>query len=399
MASGLAIFMLASGAASAAYATPVSKPSIDDPVSTLSATAPEILMGDAPSVETNLRSTASMTQSMGQEENRVATPEVNAKVSPDASSLPQTVSVALDGTSQASSRSDSTILAKGKDPNVARYVVESTAGIRIVTAYGSPQQAYESRTTFSFKAGEHPVPGANGSFYIEDSKGDIHGAIMAPWARDSSGTSLPTTYRWDRNTLIQKVDVPASASFPVVADPAWNYTWTAKIYAGSTRDIHGRMHTCFNCYFPVEGAPAAFPRPGQLLPLVVRLAPGFPANNFTCIFGAENFIPGEYGPAGNAIDGDFAFYFNSGPGHIDGPGSMISFDFYGDKNAPGDPKASLLKMKFVVFANITNESPGGVPQPAYLIGAKNTWAKLLSNYTSAVTGVPGGEGQFWSWVN
>lgn len=375
------------------------KTPIDDPIAVLQKTAPEFLTGNADGVTTKASQEDLFgpdVHSLGQE---AGTPKIISTFSPSDSAPPQTVSLYLDGTKRISAHSDSIMVATSDDADTARYVVDSPTGTRIITAYATPRTSYESKTTFSFRPNEHPVPGAHGSFYIEDDKGDVHGAITAPWSRDASGRSLPTTYRWKGNTLIQTVQVPKDASFPVVADPAWTYTWTAKIYTGSTRDVRGRMHTCFNCYFPVEGAPSSFPSPGQLLPLIIRPAPGLPGQNATCIFGAEHFIPNEYGPSGNTIDGDFAFYFTSGPGHVDGPGSMISFDFFGDKSAPGDPKAALLKMKFVVFANVTNDSPAGVPQPLYLIFAKNTWAKFLSNYTSAVTGVPGGEGQFWAWTN
>lgn len=159
------------------------------------------------------------------------------------------------------------------------------------------------------------------------------------------------------------------------------------------------MHSCFNCIFPVEGAPAAFPRPKQTLPLVVRLSDLWPfnsPNNFTCIFGEEHYVNRKFGVGSNILDGDFACYFNSGPGHVDGPGSMISFDFYGKGNSQ-----PLTKMQFVVFASITNSNPAGIPNWTYLIGAKSTWGTFIQKYlksymnTNEIRAIMGS----WMWNN
>jgi hypothetical protein len=58
---------------------------------------------------------------------------------------------------------------------------------------------------------------------LYNAEGDVLGGFTPPWAKDSSGTDIPTSYRLEGSTLIQTVthrDL-AGVSYPVVADPAY----------------------------------------------------------------------------------------------------------------------------------------------------------------------------------
>lgn len=48
----------------------------------------------------------------------------------------------------------------------------------------------------------------------------IYGALDAPWAVDAKGKRLPTSYRVEGTTIVQKVNT-SSADFPIVADPTF----------------------------------------------------------------------------------------------------------------------------------------------------------------------------------
>lgn len=51
-------------------------------------------------------------------------------------------------------------------------------------------------------------------------------SIRAPWAKDARGNDVPTSYRLEGDTLVQRVDFTAATAFPVVADPWWNpFSW------------------------------------------------------------------------------------------------------------------------------------------------------------------------------
>lgn len=365
-----------------------SAPSVADAAATLDAVAPGAIGQDDPNTTVAV-STGSPSAARS---STTAAPDVAVTSAPDADGAAQNVSFSLDDATQQISDEDGTTAFATSSPNIARYISEMDTGVRIITAYQKPQSSYESRTTFDLPAGVVPEQRPNGSWLLK-SGSDVVGSLLAPWALDAAGRSLATSYRWDGTTLIQDVEVPANATFPVVADPAWSYTWTAVIQVGSPKSVHDDLHSCFNCTFPVEGAPKAFPKPGQTLPLVVRPVLGWPTSEpFTCIFGQEQYIG-----TGNPLypGGDFGFYFTAAKGHVDGAGSLISFDFVGTpSDVIRDPGET---MRFYVAGNIMNEKPAGIPQGAYRTAAKTTWGTFLNRYTVQHGGSP--HIPKWYWVN
>lgn len=319
----------------------------------------------------------------------LSAPAIAISTHPD-DSAPQHLNFSLDRATEELGSSNGVTTFGTDSPSVGRYVSEAPTGASILTAYAAPQTSYESRTTFDFADGEEPVQKADGGFYLKN-EGIVRGVLEPAWAVDGAGRDLATRYRWEGSTLVQTVDVPSDAKFPILADPAWSYTWTAIIKVGSTADIHSRMHNCFNCIFPVNGAPKAFPKHGQALPLTVPIIPGVPGLNFACTFQFEQWVPASPGlfPAG-----DFGFWFSAAKGHVDGVGSTISFDWVGTPSdvarAPGE------KMQFIVYASIVNSNPGGVPQAVYLTGAKATWSQFATRYVLANGG---SAEQSWYWTN
>lgn len=76
----------------------------------------------------------------------------------------------------------------------------------------------------------------DGSIKISDAAGAETGFIAAPWAIDSTGAMLATSYSIDGTTLVQTVD-HIGATYPVVADPSW---WeTAAGWAGTAAAAAG----------------------------------------------------------------------------------------------------------------------------------------------------------------
>jgi hypothetical protein len=61
--------------------------------------------------------------------------------------------------------------------------------------------------------------------------------ILAPWAVDSNGDSVATSYSIDGDTLTQHVAHDASDAYPVIADPWLGGVWTDSWawYVGATR--------------------------------------------------------------------------------------------------------------------------------------------------------------------
>ncbi|NUV60769.1 hypothetical protein [Streptomyces sp. CAI-85] len=83
------------------------------------------------------------------------------------------------------------------------------------------------RFDLNLPAGTELVPAADGGYEIieridADSSVAI-GAIAAPWAKDAAGKDVPTDYRLDGNSLVQRIHTTADTVFPVVADPSVSF--------------------------------------------------------------------------------------------------------------------------------------------------------------------------------
>ena len=117
------------------------------------------------------------------------------------------------------------------------------------------------------------------------------------------------------------------------------------------------MHGCYNCYFPIAGAPHAWPKIGQDLPLTLA---GVGA--FHCTYDYEE----QWLPNG------FQFRFISASGHIDGPGSMIQFSIYNDFNT-----------RLGVHAVIQRQLSAPL-RTAYVAAARVKWQEFATNLNGSV---------------
>lgn len=250
-------------------------------------------------------------------------------------------------------------------PAVAAYIQPLSMGARILTAIADRS----APTTYEY---ELAVPAGTAlrqnslGYMIIGPTGESLGQLLAPWALDSAGRKLPTHYEWNDGILIQHVDLQhADITFPVLIDPAWTYTHSVRLPRKTVPEVRANLIDCFSCYFPVEGAPAAFPNPDQYLPLVVRPWIGSPIVwDFSCYFNYSYYE--NYGGG----DAYFGWSFRASSTHVDGLGSGIGFDFvpYWPIDNPSWKRAQL-----VVSAYIVNDDPVGLGQPAYVMAATSTW--------------------------
>ncbi|MFJ7903160.1 DNRLRE domain-containing protein [Streptomyces sp. NPDC096198] len=99
--------------------------------------------------------------------------------------------------------------------------------LQVIKKAGAPQ---EYRVPLSLPAGARLRQEGDGSIVIVPADPDEPvAAVNAPWAKDARGNDVPTSYRLDGDTLVQRVDFTAATAFPVVADPWWNpFTWKWK---------------------------------------------------------------------------------------------------------------------------------------------------------------------------
>lgn len=255
-----------------------------------------------------------------------------------------------------------------ENPDVKTYASATSTGTALLVGIANADAPIHYSFDFHFPDDTVIVPDAEGGYDI-DLPGEIDGHIFPAWAKDASGKDLRSEYSWDGSTLTQSVALEEASAFPVLADPAWSYTRDYAIGSAQPGTARAVMHNCFNCLFPVEGAPREFPTPGQLLPLVVRPAQGLPALNFNCIFRDEIYYPPQTGDMHK-----WGFVFDATPGHVDGKGSWISF-VVRDKPIRSGERNWVL----TVYGSIVNQNPVGIGNDAYVLLASANWQKFADN--------------------
>lgn len=138
-----------------------------------------------------------------------------------------------------------------------------------------------------------------------------------------------------RDGAVQAVDytmMPESPRLPLPEKP-WEYNndYTSNINARdangnlidagklvSVDDVWNELHRCFNCNFPIGGAPKEFPKVGDEYPLEMRIAGVKMADLPVKVT--------EVSRTADTIDIEFGVL----PGHADGPGSSIHFHWSQD---------------------------------------------------------------------
>ncbi|WP_235623940.1 hypothetical protein [Mycolicibacterium goodii] len=145
--------------------------------------------------------------------------------------------------------------------------------------------------------------------------------------------------------------VPESPRFPLPEKP-WDYnldlTTDLKVSGGKSAgegitvdDVWNELHRCFNCNFPMGGAPKQFPKVGDELPLEIKMAGAKLANFPVKVTQAEK--------TGSEIN----IEFETLPGHVDGPGSTIHFRFFEQGG----------EIHLGINAHVTDPGPGTQPFP------------------------------------
>jgi hypothetical protein len=180
---------------------------------------------------------------------------------------------------------------------------------------------------------------------------EILGVIRAPWAVDSNGDSVETHFELDGFTVTQVVDTNPLSAFPVIADPNWGYAFTFT-QKNTPLTSWNALHTCFNCYFPVTGAPKAWPTYGTILNLKAVW------ENMQCMM---SFVT-----TGTNL---YRWKFNATSAHVDGYGSYITFEL--------SKFPSTGKNRLIVDAFIVNDYKLG--NAVYVAAAQDTWSKFASN--------------------
>lgn len=358
---------------SPALAVSKSADSLDilDASSLISAVAPETLNDSTDSASAPLRisafgAEAGLDVTIDPEKN--ATRDTANKLSADASMSPA-LQIEADFTTKLSSNTSDLKVWETSSDSSAAYMQPMSSGVRLFTAIEDDT----APTTYDYRL---DVPDGSTlrknslGYMILSPTGHSLGQISTVFARDSAGSAIPSHLTLSDNTLTQTIDTSAQGeeiTYPVLASTAWSYTFTRTIRYVPPLAVYTKLLDCFNCYFPVAGAPTDFPSYNEFLPLTVA------GMNFNCYRDAMHYQTQE-----NLSW--FGYSFRATSDHVDGLGSMISFDF-NPTWAVDDPDT--IHSQMVVSAYIMNANPGGFPQSVYTYGAKVEWDKFGFNLESS----------------
>ncbi|MGZ6267701.1 MAG: DUF2599 domain-containing protein [Candidatus Limnocylindrales bacterium] len=126
----------------------------------------------------------------------------------------------------------------GSDSVTASTVVQSfTNGLRISTTLASEKAGTSFSYPLDLPSGSRVEVQANGCVMIIGPDGSFSGGLLAPWAKDRNGVSVPTHYEVRGSSVVQSIDRPAvDLAYPVVADPFWfidlidSWEWNHGVY-------------------------------------------------------------------------------------------------------------------------------------------------------------------------
>ncbi|KQR39785.1 MULTISPECIES: hypothetical protein [Microbacterium] len=161
---------------------------------------------------------------------------------------------------------------------------------RIQTVIGGSASAHE----FGYRmSGYQPYQSDTGEVIFVSEDGN-YVPVAAPWATDANGNPVETRYEIRGDELFQIVVADDSTSYPVVADPSWQWygpIWGMKLTRAETsrvRDYAAALGMCAVFARQVSIACSAF---GSYIILQANLAQGdSPAK--TCLFFTAAPVPG-----------------------------------------------------------------------------------------------------------
>ncbi|MGP5690698.1 hypothetical protein [Glutamicibacter ardleyensis] len=101
------------------------------------------------------------------------------------------------------------------------------ASVRLSVAIADSSQPTEFSYDLIPDGGSAEI--VEGHVLIQDANEEIYGTVAAPWAVDSQGRQVETSYEIRGNLLIQKVEHTHANAYPVIADPLFKRGVISKV--------------------------------------------------------------------------------------------------------------------------------------------------------------------------
>ncbi len=143
----------------------------------------------------------------------------------------------------------------GSDSDTSSIVVQSfTNGVRMSTTLASKDAGTSFSYPLDLQKGSRIEVQENGGVLIIGPDGSFLGGLLAPWAKDRNGVSVPTHYTVHGNSVVQVIDGnPAALAYPVVADPYFfidlidSWVWQFNPGLGWSDHVHPTAWATMNC--------------------------------------------------------------------------------------------------------------------------------------------------------
>ncbi|WP_139827781.1 hypothetical protein [Nesterenkonia sp. PF2B19] len=181
-------------------------------------------------------------------------------------------------------------------------------------------------------------------YLLEADEGTV-AAFTNITASDATGEEVEAWYTWEDGILYQEFNHDQVSDYPVSVSSGWSYSYTFS-YGKTKYQASSLVRGCFNCYFPISGAPRNYPSNGQLLPLRVAVI-----GNFECRMGVTQLPDANH---------SFFFNFRTTTNHLYGTGHTVNFSF-GDRSV------------LTVYASTPSWAAWTHP------GARSQWSTFASN--------------------
>lgn len=105
-------------------------------------------------------------------------------------------------------------------------IVNADGSVTIATVISDSAAPSSFAYRFESVDGVHLEATEDGGAMVMSGDGTVVAVVAAPWAKDATGTDVPTVYEIDGDTLRQHVDLSnPDIVYPVVADPNTTFVW------------------------------------------------------------------------------------------------------------------------------------------------------------------------------
>lgn len=268
-----------------------------------------------------------------------------------------TISMPETGSASTGQRLTDGTIAYPSDTAAANAVIPNMNGVQLLTMIANSDAATDYSYRFTVPA-DTSLEDRGDYFLLVSSSEGTQGIIQPAWAKDANGRNIPTSYTWAGGVLTQHVEHTSvgDITYPVTADPGYGYSIKYPMN-GSPNDVKWVLKTPgeFARAFPVAGAPANFPMVGQVLPLHM------------------GWCNGEVRMRSESTQYHyFGWDFLTTENHIDGPGSLVVFEFR-------ESDYGLRFMQVSAWVNQPKNSHNDWLFDQQLAAAHRIWALFASN--------------------